>query len=58
MDSVKYSYGELFCGPGGMASGAMEASCEHDGVLHTIEHSWASDYDESSCDTYRENICP
>ncbi len=58
MDSVKYSYGELFCGPGGMARGAMEASCEHDGVLHTIEHSWASDYDESSCDTYRENICP
>ena len=46
--------GELFCGPGGIALGAMKAVVPQMSVIHA----WASDYDEDTCNTYRHNICP
>lgn len=48
--------GELFCGPGGIAYGAMKAKSS-DGSLK-IEHTWANDYDKDACKTYIYNICP
>lgn len=48
--------GELFCGPGGLAWGAMNARIELPN--YRIEHAWANDYDSDTCDTYRYNICP
>lgn len=54
----KYRLGELFCGPGGIACGAMNAKFETDGVVYSIEHAWANDFDKDTCDTYRANICP
>lgn len=51
-----YKLGELFCGPGGIACGAMKAK-SNDGEI-SVEHAWASDYDEDTCETYRKNICP
>lgn len=51
-----FRLGELFCGPGGIAWGATNArvpECDY-----SIEHVWANDYDESTCETYRHNICP
>ena len=51
-----YKLGELFCGPGGIACGALNAK-SNDGRL-SIEHAWANDYDRDSCETYRKNICP
>lgn len=51
-----FKLGELFCGPGGIACGAMRAK-SNDGKL-SIEHAWANDYDEDSCETYKKNICP
>ena len=56
MDKQVFRLGELFCGPGGIACGAMRAKSD-DGML-TIEHAWANDYDEDTCKTYRKNICP
>lgn len=53
---MNYRLGELFCGPGGIAYGAMQA-CSADGE-HFIVHAWANDYDKDTCDTYRYNICP
>jgi DNA (cytosine-5)-methyltransferase 1 len=53
---MKYRLGELFCGPGGLAYGAINATSA-DGQ-HFIVHEWASDYDEDTCKTYRYNICP
>lgn len=50
--------GELFCGPGGLALGAISARVSKDGVSHRIEPVWANDYDKDTCDTYRNNICP
>ena len=53
---MKYKLGELFCGPGGIAYGAMQAKSD-DGE-YSIVHAWANDYDKDTCDTYRHNICP
>ena len=51
-----YKLGELYCGPGGLACGALRS--RSDGGLYSIEHAWANDYDEDTCNTYRNNICP
>lgn len=51
-----FRLGELFCGPGGLALGATTASI--DDPDYKIIHKWANDYDESTCRTYRRNICP
>lgn len=50
-----YRLGELFCGPGGIALGAMKASIKDDS--YKIVHQWATDYDKDTCNTYRENFC-
>lgn len=52
----EYKLGELFCGPGGLAYGAITAKIEH--LAYRIIHQWATDYDKSACDTYIHNICP
>lgn len=51
-----FKLGELFCGPGGLACGAMNAKSA-DGT-YMVEHAWANDYDPDTCETYRKNICP
>ena len=52
----RFKLGELFCGPGGIACGALR-SRSSDGKL-SIEHAWANDYDYDTCLTYIMNICP
>lgn len=51
-----YKLGELFCGPGGLAYGAINAQIAN--PHYKIKHAWANDYDSDTCDTYRHNICP
>ncbi|MDU0329903.1 DNA cytosine methyltransferase [Paenibacillus sp. 3LSP] len=51
-----FRLGELFCGPGGIAWGAINARIENDDFR--IVHQWANDYDADTCETYRYNICP
>ena len=50
-----YKMGELFCGAGGLALGALKAELD---PQNKIVHAWANDCDESACETYRKNICP
>lgn len=50
-----FRLGELFCGPGGLAFGATHATIENPDW--GIQHQWANDYDEDTCNTYRHNIC-
>ena len=52
----EFKLGELFCGPGGLAYGATQASIGD--VNYRICHAWANDYDQDTCDTYTHNICP
>lgn len=51
---MKYKLGELFCGPGGIAYGALNAQSA-DGK-YSIVHEWANDYDKDTCSTYIHNI--
>ena len=55
-DVKKFRLGELFCGPGGLALGAITERI--DNPEYKIVHKWANDYDASTCETYRRNICP
>ena len=53
----KFRFGELFCGPGGLALGASQArveKCKDPAIIHV----WANDSNKDSCETYRHNICP
>lgn len=54
-----FKKGELFNGPGGLALGAKNTKIKHPdtGELWGIEHLWSNDFDQSSCETYRHNIC-
>lgn len=56
MDKKVFRLGELYCGPGGLAYGALK-SHSNDGK-YSISHAWANDYDKDTCETYRKNICP
>lgn len=56
MNDIIFKLGELFCGPGGLACGALN-SISDDG-RYKIVHAWANDYHEDTCETYRKNICP
>lgn len=55
---MNFRLGELFCGPGGIALGAKNASFFHNGELYSISHEWANDYEKDTCETYAKNICP
>ena len=52
---MHFRLGELFCGPGGLAWGALHADIGNPDFR--IVHQWANDYDKT-CETYRRNICP
>ena len=51
----KFRLGELFCGPGGIAYGAVTAKIPNEAF--SIVHRWATDYDKDTCNTYIHNIC-
>lgn len=51
-----FKLGEFFCGPGGLAYGALQAKSDDEKYL--IRHEWANDYDQDTCNTYIRNICP
>lgn len=51
-----FRLGELFSGPGGLAWGATHAAISDPD--YKIVHTWANDFDESTCETYRRNIAP
>lgn len=53
-----FRLGELFCAPGGLAWGALNANIKNKVQNFKIVHQWATDYNASTCDTYRHNICP
>ena len=54
-NATPFRLGEFFCGPGGLACGALSATIEN--PHFKIEHAWSNDYDRETCNTYAENIC-
>ena len=55
---MKFKLGELFCGPGGLALGAMKSKIKKDNEVFSISHAWSNDFDQDTCETYIKNICP
>lgn len=55
---IDFQLGELFCGPGGLALGAISSRVETTENIYRIKHSWANDYHRDTCKTYARNICP
>lgn len=54
---MTYKLGELFCGPGGIAIGSELANSELEEIgIEGFEHSWAVDYHEDTCKTFRHNV--
>ncbi|WP_415341249.1 DNA cytosine methyltransferase [Clostridium perfringens] len=49
--------GELFCGPGGLALGAKNATVSNEKEKFIVEHAWANDIDYAACRTFAKNIC-
>jgi DNA (cytosine-5)-methyltransferase 1 len=56
MTNTVFRLGELYCGPGGLAYGALHS--QSDDHSQKVTHVWANDYDPDTCETYRKNICP
>jgi DNA (cytosine-5)-methyltransferase 1 len=53
-----YRFGELFCGPGGLALGAINACIiSPENEKFGVEHAFATDIDKWACKTYAHNIC-
>lgn len=52
-----FELGELFCGPGGLALGALNSRVDNGEQEFSIKHAWANDYDEDTCRTYKRNLC-
>lgn len=55
-EKITFKLGELFCGPGGLAYGALNA--QSDDGRYKMAHAWANDFDADTCETYRKNLCP
>jgi len=52
-----FKLAELFCGPGGLALGAVSSSIsDNNGTKYKIKPVWANDIDKDSCNTYIRNI--
>src|SRR3990167_9785386 len=52
-----FKLAELFCGPGGLALGAITSSfSDGNGLSLGIQSVWANDIDEDTCKTYKRNI--
>jgi hypothetical protein len=45
-----FRLGELFCGPGGLACGALRS--HSDDGRYGVKHAWSNDYDADTCETY------
>jgi len=55
---INFKLGEFFCGPGGIALGAINSGkvIDNNDISYSITPSWATDYDEDTCKTYSKNI--
>ena len=55
---MRFKFGELFCGPGGLALAAKLSKVVKSKQSFEIKHAWSTDYNIDSCRTYVNNICP
>lgn len=58
MKKTVFKLAELFCGPGGLALGAVLSNVGSKGNHCSIKSVWANDIDYDSCRTYARNLHP
>ncbi len=59
MKDIKFTLGELFCGPGGMAVASILVNPvvnETMGVCCSLRHSWGVDYSPDAIETFKKNL--
>ncbi|MFA6383505.1 MAG: DNA cytosine methyltransferase [Parcubacteria group bacterium] len=57
MKDTVFRLAELFCGPGGLALGAISATAsDRNGKRYGVKSVWANDIDRATCETYARNI--
>jgi len=55
--NIVFKLAELFCGPGGLALGALlSKTTDKNGIEYNIKPVWGNDIDEYACKTYIRNI--
>ncbi len=53
---IKFKLAELFCGPGGLALGAVSSLVSSKNEQYSVLPVWANDIDRDACKTYARNI--
>ncbi|MEE9374709.1 MAG: DNA cytosine methyltransferase, partial [Rhizobiaceae bacterium] len=55
---MEFKLGEFFCGPGGIALGAIKCGVvvSPEGETFSVRPDWATDYDLDTCETFSRNI--
>ena len=55
---MRFTLGELFCGPGGMAiaSTLVDPVVAQDGEVFSLAHSWGVDYSPCAIETFKANL--
>ena len=56
LNEEKYSIGEMYCGPGGIALAAKKSKILSKDVKYSFEHVWATDNHLDTCMTFQTNI--
>jgi len=54
--NISFKLAELFCGPGGLALGAMRSFAQNKNFSFKVVPVWANDIDLDACKTYARNI--
>ena len=52
----EFTVGEMYSGPGGLGLGAELAQVKLEGRPFRFNHSWATDYDPDTCQTFAANL--
>ena len=52
----RFSIGEMYSGPGGLGLGAKRSKIRVNGKTIGFSHSWATDFDPDTCQTFANNI--
>lgn len=51
-----FTVGEMYSGPGGIGLALNQSKLEQDSFNLSFKHSWATDYDADTCETYKKNV--
>ena len=57
-NEIKFTIGEMYCGPGGIGLAAKNSKIKYKNKTYSFQHIWATDNHLDSCMTFQTNIAP